>query len=327
MLLLLFFTSRCTVCYFLPEDHDGNCNGEKNVENKTCHYHNRDSVENVCEGHRVVHNYLRSEEKAKIVDTHNDLRNNLTLGFYKRIPKARFLKKLSWNENLAELAQNRSIECEKYEREKKKNDNYHLDKGDSIGENVAIVNDNDDNSVDDLMKLWINGLNYLNYDLISRYRPPSIENEYDFSTVVQTIWWNTSEIGCGRSKYNRSLECDDDDDDNDDCLKNETVIKLICYYFPMGNKINESVYIIDKGLSLLCHYENSQMFCAEFNGTDDDEGIVRVNMTGKSSNRSRQKDENVKFFDLTPVDSNGSPIKNNFYVFYLLLLTFSWSIC
>lgn len=180
---------------------------------------------------------LTVTEKNYIVRLHNTLRNNITSGINKKLPKGSSMKKISWNSQLTEMARSWSTQC------KSEVDPICKAENAVVGQNIAIKELLPDQSVNIkvLINQWIDEINFLNFEIINKFRKPTSE-ERDFTSATQMLWWNTSEIGCWRCSYN-ATNCSESEKVT--CDDNKILLVLVCNYFPAGNKVGAAIYETD----------------------------------------------------------------------------------
>ncbi|CAK1545853.1 unnamed protein product [Leptosia nina] len=83
-----------------------------------------------------------------------------------------------------------------------------------------------------LVDLWYTELLNFNPAIISKFQMSSVTNLDHYDYFTQLIWANTSEVGCGASKFQELLS------DNE----NRTVYRLVCNFLPRGNIDGHQIY-------------------------------------------------------------------------------------
>ncbi|XP_012251304.2 venom allergen 3-like [Athalia rosae] len=169
---------------------------------------------------------LTSSEIQSLVDKHNELRTNVAEGRETRgnpgpQPAATDMKTLSWDNELATVAQRWADQCAA---------NPHDDCRDidrfPVGQNVATLWNSEEitEPVVNLINGWYDEVAMFNNQEISRFRFAHETGHY-----TQLVWANTSLIGCGRVRFW-------------DTGRQMNTLRLICNYGPAGNVIGLPIY-------------------------------------------------------------------------------------
>ncbi|XP_017886304.1 venom allergen 3-like [Ceratina calcarata] len=170
------------------------------------------------------------EEKAKILQQHNDLRVYVAAGLEKRgvsgpQPPASNMKTLIWDDGLAEVAQRWANQCE-FGHDQCRNDasdGY-------VGQNSAWSQWFNEAGIrfEQLVQSWYDEVKDFDRNQISQLTG---ENFGQVAHYTQIVWANTDRIGCGKIEYNMPHSP-------------WTTLYLVCNYGPGGNIIDEPIYEI-----------------------------------------------------------------------------------
>ncbi|XP_067002477.2 venom allergen 5.02-like [Anabrus simplex] len=150
--------------------------------------------------------YLRgvdSNQRNAILNKHNELRDKVARGQETRgspggQPTASNMKKLTWSDELASIAQRWADQCE-YQHDTCRNTETYW----WVGQNIAISNswpcDTLPNSPDWKfpMDSWYSEVKDFDKSIITKYRSTSAQTGH----YTQIVWANTSEIGCGYTAF------------------------------------------------------------------------------------------------------------------------------
>jgi len=149
------------------------------------------------------------------------------------LPVATNMRKISWNDELARIAQMWAVQCNM------ELDYYRTALIDGVpvqfGQNIARFEFNSDigiseTQINELVNYWINSYEPQVLDLINNkytYQPP--QDEYNLSYFTQMAWALTDRIGCGYARYKEG-----------DNQKSTSV--FVCNFANEGNILDAKVY-------------------------------------------------------------------------------------
>ncbi|GLV39580.1 uncharacterized protein CBL_08354 [Carabus blaptoides fortunei] len=158
-----------------------------------------------------------------IVDSHNAIRLQVAQGILPNQPKASNMKRISWDNSLAQAAQNIANTCV-YD---------HVPVDDSrfaVGENINLRSATSHLRRPD----WTSAINAW----VDEYKT------YQYGTTVynnytQLVWANTMYVGCGYTHFK-------------DSSTSSNKKYYVCNYGPEGNYIGQTPYNIGNGCNNLC---------------------------------------------------------------------------
>lgn len=212
------------------------------THNETCPYANL-NISNSCIDYQE--SSLTNLEKDYLIDGHNNLRESLSSGANEKLPKAIDMKKISWNQDLAKIAQSWAKQC------KSTKEPFLPRKNRAFGQNIAIGEGN--SKVEDLMKIWVDQLDHLSPEIVGSYAEPK-EKSRNFESVTQMIWANTTQMGCGKSVYSLAKRSGKKSENK----TGSKIVELVCSYFPAGNQLGRPVYTTRSTDSVLYRDEKSK---------------------------------------------------------------------
>lgn len=169
---------------------------------------------------------ITDEQKQSIVSKHNELRQMVASGGQDGLPSAANMKQLTWNDELANIAQCYANKCLFKHMRCQLSD----DRG-TFGQNIYEgfeYGKPDENSMSEDYTTFVQKW----YDEEPRFDPNNIdEYQFDYNSghFSQVIWANTESVGCGSAVWR-----------NDSI--NFWQVTYYCNYSPAGNVQGGSVY-------------------------------------------------------------------------------------
>nr|CAD7195292.1 unnamed protein product [Timema douglasi] len=199
-----------------------------------------------------VHNYpMTFEEKKKLVDIHNELRNTVAQGSATEgdpgpQPSAKnmrlmvssptgacrkiiFIIIISWDEELEIIATRWADQCQHFKTDKP-HDECRDSERFAVGQNIAAVSQRDASPQDpvELAESWFIGeVSNFNNEWVHKYLGQVKPGE-KISHYTQLVWGDSYLVGCGRVVF----------EEKDNVL----VTRLVCNYGPGGNIIGMPLY-------------------------------------------------------------------------------------
>merc|ERR1712121_328867 len=155
---------------------------------------------------KLVHRGLTQEQKQAMVDKHNQLRRKVAKGNEPNQPPAANMRKLVWNDELAEIAQRLADQCRSGRHEESRK----LD-GRRVGQNlnrlVQTGGNMDEMSEYFAKRVTIGGIQNM-YDEVRHWNPRNInpfrgQEGPVIGHYTQIAWADYSEIGCGLTAYRK----------------------------------------------------------------------------------------------------------------------------
>ncbi|OXU28933.1 hypothetical protein TSAR_007438 [Trichomalopsis sarcophagae] len=156
---------------------------------------------------------LTEEEKQKVLDVHNKLRQFVASGLETRgspgpQPLAKNMPILEWDEELAFLAQRAAIQCS---REHYCSDAERF----PVGQNIAHTGiPSKKYDLEDMVKSWYDEVQYFNAGEVPSFVPRESDSGLpDIEHYTQLVWDQTTKIGCGlivwreNKMYKTNLYC------------------------------------------------------------------------------------------------------------------------
>merc|ERR1712051_700551 len=173
-----------------------------------------------CGSDYIVSQGFTEAQKTEMLQIHNDLRAKVASGSANGLPTAGNMRKLTWNEDLATVAQKWADQC-LFDHDKNRNIPGYL----HVGQNVylqSISKKFPGIHIDKTVQKW--------FDEISVFNPNQIE-PFGFTMgaghFTQVAWAETHEIGCGWSNWMEGSRW-------------KRIV--VCNYAPGGNWIGKSMY-------------------------------------------------------------------------------------
>ncbi|KAK9511975.1 hypothetical protein O3M35_000526 [Rhynocoris fuscipes] len=175
----------------------------------------------LCTG-RILKRGVSCEEKNEIIDVHNRYRQAIALGHVDGIPPARNMLQMTWDENIAKVAQQWADQC-RFQHDQRRTEktlsSYY------IGQNIAIKwwspFEPEDGSKADWsrhIRGWFNE--------VYKY-PYTGFFSHNIGHFTQLIWEETHLVGCGYTYYTTG---------------NNYTKLYVCNYGPSGNIIGQRTY-------------------------------------------------------------------------------------
>ncbi|XP_066999091.1 venom allergen 3 homolog isoform X2 [Anabrus simplex] len=167
---------------------------------------------------------VKDDQKTFIVDLHNRLRNRVASGRERRglsgpQPQASNMKKLIWDDDVAEVAQRWADQC------RKGHDQCRNDRRFGVGQSVFWTRKTRCHEAEweHAIRSWYREVRNLPLSTLRSYK------KTDVGHYTQLVWANTEVIGCGYRTRNRPRGC-------------ETF--YVCNYGRGGNMKTQKVYQI-----------------------------------------------------------------------------------
>ncbi|XP_076324440.1 venom allergen 3-like [Tachypleus tridentatus] len=193
----------------------------------SCEYQNIYSDHTMCKytgqnpSCKILKRLVLRSEINEIVQAHNELRQRVATGKETNQPEASNMRKMSWDEELAEVAQRWADQCNfKHDCAKCREVERF-----GAGQNLAISMSSNDNATADwreMIRKWYDEVKTFSSSYISRYQFVSNTGHY-----TQVTWANTFKVGCGYTYYKN----------------NEWYTKFyVCNYGPAGNVLGQEIY-------------------------------------------------------------------------------------
>ncbi|XP_077525267.1 venom allergen 3-like [Amblyomma americanum] len=165
-------------------------------------------------------------QQVRIVDLHNQLRAWVAGGYQSGLPPAANMRALSWDDELATIAQRWADQCTDGHDKERSVSRFH------VGQNVALVwtydfedDLHDEPDWDSQVYAWYNEATEFHFKS-SSISPFQFSKKLGHFT--QLVWANTHKVGCGYAYYRQSV-------------RGLTKI-YVCNYGPGGNIIGGSMY-------------------------------------------------------------------------------------
>ncbi|XP_001603551.4 venom allergen 5-like [Nasonia vitripennis] len=172
---------------------------------------------------------LTSEEKQKVLNLHNELRQRVARGQEHRgslgpQPAATNMAHLTWDNELEKIAQTWASQCNFAHDSCRDVERF------NVGQNIAYTATTGDIStldVEQLVKNWYDEVKNYNHNQVARFGAVRGNGGKQIGHYTQLVWADTTKLGCGAIKYK-------------DGKFNK--FYLVCNYGPSGNWIGEPVY-------------------------------------------------------------------------------------
>ncbi|XP_066581946.1 uncharacterized protein [Prorops nasuta] len=178
---------------------------------------------------QILRKGLTPEEKKMLLAKHNKLRRNVANGKEKRgapgpQPAAKNMKKLVWDDEIAEVAQAWADQCDF------NHDQCRDIPGVAIGQNIAFSSSSVQTKVDirEFVDDWYNEVEHFNNADVKKFT--GVGHKQNIIThYTQIVWAKTDRLGCGLVEYHSS--------------DGWFTTHIVCNYGPRGNMLGDSVYL------------------------------------------------------------------------------------
>jgi len=204
-------------------------------------------------GKTITRGILTQADKDKIVAHHNKLRAKIANGEEKRglsgpQPPAANMRMLTWNDDLALVAQRWVDQCPRRPHDvNRRTDEYQF-----VGQNYAWRSKTTDTQEPEILTMLIDNW----YNEVKDMREGEVESFFSTHPVTghytQLAWAKTHEIGCGFLSHRRHEG-------------GPLISILVCNYGPQGNAIEKQQYIIGEPASK-CPFGTKPTEEPEFSG-------------------------------------------------------------
>ncbi|XP_053603926.1 peptidase inhibitor 16-like isoform X5 [Plodia interpunctella] len=172
-------------------------------------------------------------DKQAILNKINSRRNKVASGEIRSFPPAGNMMKLEWSENLEKSAQRWADQCVGQGAPDVKDECLNIE---TEGQNIAtIFGDAPGLSPLVLVDVWYMELLHMNTSIIPQYILSSEAGLSHYDYFAQLVWAESSYVGCGGVKFKESKK--------DGKGTNRTVNRLVCNFFPGGNRVHKPVYV------------------------------------------------------------------------------------
>ena len=159
-------------------------------------------------------------EKKEIVNEHNKLRQfvaagNEAIGYPGPQPAAAGMKILSWDEELAQLAQRWANQCRNEYDDCRDVDRF------AVGQNVAFIETPwaIPLRLANFVSTFYKDVEYVNRSWVDKLPP-----NYNGKRYTQLVWGDTEKVGCGKIVYQSNHYL------------------VVCNYGPSGNRVGQPIY-------------------------------------------------------------------------------------
>ncbi|XP_043285622.1 venom allergen 5.02-like [Venturia canescens] len=176
---------------------------------------------------KVSSSGMTAAEIQEVVDLHNEFRAKVASGHEKRgrpgpQPAASNLGPLTWNPELAKIAQTWANQCNI--KAGTAHDECRNDEHGYVGQNMALGPSSWDLSA--LVSHWYNEVEAFDRREVKAYTGKNLMKTGHYT---QLVWAETTEIGCGVTRFHHPIE-------------GYEITLLICNYGPGGNIGNYPIY-------------------------------------------------------------------------------------
>ena len=162
-------------------------------------------------------------EKMEIIKKHNELRQFVADGRETRgkpgpQPAASNMKTVSWDDELAEVAQRWANQCNFGHDECRSVDRF------AVGQNAGMTMTSGDQHTkpSDIVMMWYNEVKDMDRNLVNKLTTINNVGHY-----TQLVWGDTEKVGCGKIVYKSG---------------GWNRYYMVCNYGPTGNWMGEPVY-------------------------------------------------------------------------------------
>ena len=195
------------------KDENKEENKKEKIENKNDEKKNNISTDEEVPNEDINNNIIKSFQKKK--NKFENIRWKKTLEIHNKFRKKHGIENLKLNEDLCKIAQS---SAEKYSETNIENMYMitpKLYKDNIVGENIAIIDNNDNIKFEDIVNKW--------YEEKKNYKFNSNKYVENTGHFTQLIWKETKEVGFGYKKIYGKMY-------------------FIAIYYPAGNILNQFKY-------------------------------------------------------------------------------------
>ena len=173
---------------------------------------------------------ITKAQQTEIIDVHNEKRQQVAagkerLGKPDSQPAASNMKTVSWDDELAQVAQRWANQCSPGHDECRDVDRF------AVGQNTFSVLTREESSYSpvEVIQQWYDEVNTFNAKLVYNLTHLPFQTSY-----TQLVWANTEKVGCGKIVYKT------------DKKDFRSRYYMVCNYGPAGNRLGEPVYRVKK---------------------------------------------------------------------------------
>uniref|UniRef100_A0A0A9ZC82 Venom allergen 5 n=1 Tax=Lygus hesperus TaxID=30085 RepID=A0A0A9ZC82_LYGHE len=169
-------------------------------------------------GAKLLRKSLNAQQRTKIVELHNQMRNKVASGGVPSQSKAQNMREMVWDNEMAQRAQSWADNCV-FEHDSNRKDS----KGKYFGQNLVVTwaqKDPGSPNIEKMIDTWFNEVYEHGYT-----------GGYNSKTghYSQLIWADSNKVGCGLTSYLDTNKLYSD--------------LLVCNYSPAGNVIGQQAYV------------------------------------------------------------------------------------
>ena len=191
-----------------------------------------------CPNNQVTARVFDDADKTAMVKAHNDYRRRVAKGeetgadnyLGDAQPGATNMVEMTWDDDLAEVAQRYADQCVFGHDENRNTPEYAAWPG--VGQNAYIssswTSGRSSYNLTAAADAWYAEVNYFNKASISSFKSVPSQAGKMIGHYTQMVWASTKEVGCGYSVWTTS--------------DNWTKTLVICNYGAMGNILNQPIY-------------------------------------------------------------------------------------
>ncbi|XP_043232236.1 venom allergen 3-like [Amphibalanus amphitrite] len=186
----------------------------------------------------VLERNVNGQEQTEILAAHNAIRRRVKNGDFanNNLPAAEVMPDLSWNDQLAVVAQRWADQCNFNHDACRKIEVEGKTEGETAGQNLAAAwrsPGSSKNWTEDAINPWF-------YDELDAFTQNDLTfrkaSSYPAGHLTQVIWADSTEVGCGFIAF------EDTQNIPDYGPYTFTRRHYVCNYFPAGNIINQQIY-------------------------------------------------------------------------------------